>query len=86
LTNDVSLVTWPVQCLAKLAMNGSVLLGSSVYLMWSSWQIYVRAAAAMLLVAFVFTLLYDRAFIEMRAARVHAGAACFAISRASSRS
>ena len=69
LTDDVSSVTWAVQCLPQLAMNGAVLLGCAVYLAWLSWQVFGAVAIATLLGAAVYKLQHDRAFAVIHTAR-----------------
>jgi putative pyoverdin transport system ATP-binding/permease protein len=69
LTDDVSSVTWAVQCLPQLAMNGAVLLGCGAYLLWLSWLMFAGAVVVTVLGAFVYHFLYERAFVEIRASR-----------------
>ena len=69
LTDDVSSVTWAVQCLPQLAMNGAVLIGCGLYLAWLSWPLFLGAAGVTLLGALVSSLLHDRAFRVIYAAR-----------------
>ncbi len=69
LTDDVSSVTWAVQCLPQLAMNGAVLVGCSLYLAWLSWPLFLGAAGVTLLGALVAKVLHDRAFRVILAAR-----------------
>ena len=69
LTDDVSSVTWAVQCLPQLAMNGAVLVGCGLYLAWLSWPLFLGAAGVTLLGALVSSLLHDRAFRVIYAAR-----------------
>ena len=69
LTDDVSSVTWAVQCLPQLALNAAVVAGCGVYLAWLSWPLFVGAAAVTLLGGLVGKLLHDRAFTMILAAR-----------------
>ena len=69
LTDDVSSVTWAVQCLPQLAMNGAVLVGCGLYLAWLSWPLFLGAAGVTLLGALVSSLLHERAFRVIYAAR-----------------
>jgi putative ATP-binding cassette transporter len=69
LTEDVSSVTWAVQSLPQLVMNGAILLCCSVYLAWLSWRMFVGAAIVTMAGAIIHKLLRDRAFNEIRAAR-----------------
>ena len=71
LTDDVSSVTWAVQCLPQLAMNLAILAGSAIYLAWLSWQVFAVAAAATLLGALVYKIQNARAFKVIHAAREH---------------
>jgi putative pyoverdin transport system ATP-binding/permease protein len=41
LTDDVSWVTWAIQCFPSLIMNAAVVLGCGVYLAWLSWGIFL---------------------------------------------
>lgn len=69
LTDDVSSVTWAVQCLPQLAMNIAVVAGCGLYLAWLSWPLFLGAAGVTLLGALVSKLLHDRAFRVIHAAR-----------------
>jgi len=69
LTDDVSSVTWAVQCLPQLAMNTAVVAGCGLYLAWLSWPLFLGAAGVTLLGALVSKLLHDRAFRVIHAAR-----------------
>lgn len=69
LTDDVSSVTWAVQCLPQLAMNVAVVAGCGVYLAWLSWPLFLGAAGVTLLGALVSKILHDRAFRVIHAAR-----------------
>jgi putative ATP-binding cassette transporter len=41
LTDDVSWVTWAIQCFPSLIMNAAMVLGCGVYLAWLSWGIFL---------------------------------------------
>jgi putative ATP-binding cassette transporter len=69
LTDDVSSVTWAVQCLPQLAMNAAVVAGCGAYLAWLSWPLFLGAAGVTLVGALVSKLLHDRAFRVILAAR-----------------
>jgi putative ATP-binding cassette transporter len=69
LTDDVSSVTWAVQCLPQLAMNAAVVAGCGLYLAWLSWPLFLGAAVVTLFGALVAKLLHDRAFRVIHAAR-----------------
>ncbi len=69
LTDDVSAVTWAVQCLPQLATNIAVLLGCALYLAWLSWQVFLAVTVATLLGALIYKLEHDRAFKYIHAAR-----------------
>jgi putative ATP-binding cassette transporter len=72
LTDDVSTVTWAVQCIPKLATNLAVVLGCGLYLAWLSWQMFLWAAAVTLLGAAIYKAINERAFsiiVEAREAR-----------------
>ena len=69
LTDDVSSVTWAVQCLPQFAMNAAVVAGCGVYLAWLSWPLFLGAAGVTLLGALVAKLLNDRTLEVIHAAR-----------------
>jgi putative ATP-binding cassette transporter len=69
LTDDVSSVTWAVQCLPQLATNGAVVIGCGAYLAWLSFSMFLSAAGATLLGALVYTVLHRRAIRVIQAAR-----------------
>ena len=71
LTDDVSSVTWAVQCVPQLAMNLAVLLGCAAYLAWLAWQVLAAVVLATLAGALVYKLQHDRAFRFIDAAREH---------------
>lgn len=41
LTDDVSWVTWAIQCFPQLIMNVAMVLGCGVYLAWLSWEVFL---------------------------------------------
>jgi putative ATP-binding cassette transporter len=69
LTDDVSSVTWAVQSLPQLAMNGAVVIGCSLYLAWLSWPMFASVIGVTLLGVLIYKLLYTRAFRRIYAAR-----------------
>jgi len=69
LTDDVTSVTWGVQCLPQLAMNGAVVIGCSLYLAWLSWRMFLGTVVVTLLGTAVYKLLYTKAFGRIHAAR-----------------
>lgn len=69
LTDDVSAITWAVQCLPQFAMNAAVVIGCAIYLAWLSWQMFLGVGVVSLLGALVHKLMHDRAFGSIHAAR-----------------
>src|SRR6185437_1811450 len=69
LTDDVSAVTWAVQCVPQLAMNAAALLGCAAYLVWLSWQMFLLAAAVAGVGAMTYRALHRSAFARIHAAR-----------------
>lgn len=69
LTDDVSSVTWAVQCLPQLATNGAVVIGCGAYLAWLSFSMFLSAVGATLLGALVYIVLHRRAIRVIQAAR-----------------
>lgn len=69
LTDDISSVTWAVQCLPQLAMNLAVIVGCAIYLAWLSWQMFLTAAGITLVGALMYYVLHARAVKVMQAAR-----------------
>ena len=41
LTDDVSWVTWAIQCFPSLIMNAAMVLGCGIYLAWLSWGVFL---------------------------------------------
>ena len=69
LTDDVSSVTWAIQCFPALGMNAAVVAGCGVYLAWLSWPTFLGVVGVTLLGAGGYQLLHTRAFHIIYAAR-----------------
>lgn len=69
LTDDVSSLTWAVQCLPQLAMNAAVVLGCGLYLAWLSWRMFLLVVGVTLFGAIIYKVLHDRAFKLIYASR-----------------
>lgn len=69
LTDDVSSVTWAVQCVPQLAMNVAALIGCAAYLFWLSRSMFLLAAAVAGTGALTYRLLHRRAFTRIHQAR-----------------
>ncbi len=69
LTDDVSAVTWAVQCVPTLATNVAVVMGCGVYLAWLSWQMFLWAALITAGGSLIYKILNDRSFSHIFAAR-----------------
>ncbi len=41
LTDDVSWVTWAIQCFPNFVMNGALVLGCGIFLAWLSWSVFL---------------------------------------------
>ena len=41
LTDDVSWVTWAIQCFPSFLMNGALVLGCGIFLAWLSWSVFL---------------------------------------------
>jgi putative ATP-binding cassette transporter len=41
LTDDVSWVTWAIQCFPQFLMSGALLLGCGIFLAWLSWSVFL---------------------------------------------
>ena len=41
LTDDVSWVTWAIQCFPNFLMNGALVLGCGIFLAWLSWSVFL---------------------------------------------
>ena len=69
LTDDVSSVTWAIQCIPQLAMNVAVLLGCAAYLLWLSWPMFLFTAIVCGIGALTYQVLHRSAFKRIHAAR-----------------
>lgn len=69
LTDDVSSVTWAIQCFPALVMNSAVIAGCGLYLAWLSWPTFLGVVGVTLLGAGGYQLLHTRAFHIIYAAR-----------------
>jgi len=69
LTDDVSWVTWAIQCFPQLIMNVAVVLGCGLYLAWLSWGTFLGVAGVTLLGALGYQWLHTSAFSVIYAAR-----------------
>jgi putative ATP-binding cassette transporter len=69
LTDDVSWVTWAIQCFPQLVMNVAVVLGCGLYLAWLSWETFLGVVAVTLLGALGYQWLHRNAFSVIAAAR-----------------
>jgi putative pyoverdin transport system ATP-binding/permease protein len=69
LTDDVSSVTWAIQCLPQLATNIAIVVGCGAYLAWLSWQMFLWGALVTVVGAVVYKIINDRAFRIIHEAR-----------------
>jgi putative pyoverdin transport system ATP-binding/permease protein len=69
LTDDVSWVTWAIQCFPQLIMNVAVVLGCGFYLAWLSWSTFLGVVGLTLFGALGYRLLHTSAFSVIYAAR-----------------
>lgn len=69
LSDDVSALTWAVQCIPQLAMNTAVVLGCSVYLARLSWPLFAAMLAATAAGALFYWWQHRRAFDVIHRAR-----------------
>jgi len=69
LTDDVSWVTWAIQCFPQLIMNVAVVLGCGFYLAWLSWGTFLGVTGVTLLGALGYQWLHTSAFSVIYAAR-----------------
>jgi putative ATP-binding cassette transporter len=69
LTDDVSWVTWAIQCFPQLIMNGAVVLGCGFYLAWLSWVTFLGVVGVTLVGALGYQWLHTSAFSIINAAR-----------------
>jgi putative ATP-binding cassette transporter len=66
LTDDVSIVTWALQCLPGLAINAAILGGCAIYLSWLSWKISLGVFAFVVVGTIGFLLLLQPARRQWR--------------------
>ncbi len=69
LTDDVSWVTWAIQCFPQLIMNLAVVLGCGIYLAWLSWSTFLGVVGLTLFGALGYRWLHTSAFSVIYAAR-----------------
>jgi putative ATP-binding cassette transporter len=69
LTDDVSWVTWAIQCFPQLIMNVAVVLGCGFYLAWLSWGTFLGVVGVAILGALGYQWLHTSAFSVIYAAR-----------------
>ena len=69
LTDDVSWVTWAIQCFPQLIMNVAVVLGCGFYLAWLSWATFLGVVGATVIGALGYQWLHTSAFSVIYAAR-----------------
>ena len=69
LTDDVSWVTWAIQCFPQLIMNVAVVLGCGLYLAWLSWSAFLGVIGVTLLGVFGYRWLHTAALSFIYAAR-----------------
>ncbi|MDE3219629.1 MAG: hypothetical protein KGO23_09660, partial [Nitrospirota bacterium] len=69
LTDDVSWVTWAIQCFPHLIMNVAVVLGCGFYLAWLSWGTFLGVVGVTVLGALGYQWLHTSAFSVIYAAR-----------------
>ena len=69
LTDDVSWVTWAIQCFPLLIMNAAVVLGCGVYLAWLSWGTFLGVVGVTVLGALGYQWLHTSASSVIRASR-----------------
>ncbi len=73
LTDDVTSVTWAMQCLPQLAMHLSVLAGCAAYLAWLSWRVFVAMLLVTVVSAAIYRWLYMRALQQVERSRLARG-------------
>ncbi len=69
LTDDVSWVTWAIQCFPQLIMNVAVVLGCGLYLAWLSWSTFLGVVGLTMFGALGYRWLHISAFSVINAAR-----------------
>ena len=69
LTDDVSWVTWAIQCFPHLIMNVAVVLGCGIYLAWLSWGVFLGVVGVTVVGALGYQWLHTNARNVISAAR-----------------
>jgi putative ATP-binding cassette transporter len=69
LTDDVSWVTWAIQCFPSLIMNVAVVLGCGIYLAWLSWGVFLGVVGVTVVGALGYQWLHTNARNVISAAR-----------------
>jgi len=69
LTDDVSWVTWAIQCFPSLIMNVAVVLGCGFYLAWLSWGVFLGVVGVTVVGALGYQWLHTNARNVISAAR-----------------
>ena len=69
LTDDVSWVTWAIQCFPQLIMNVAMLLGCGFYLAWLSWGTFLGVVGVTVVGALGYQWLHTSALSVIYAAR-----------------
>ena len=69
LTDDVSWVTWAIQCFPHLIMNVAVVLGYGIYLAWLSWGVFLGVVGVTVVGALGYQWLHTNARNVISAAR-----------------
>ena len=69
LTDDVSWVTWAIQCFPQLIMNTAVVLGCGIYLAWLSWGVFLGVVGVTAVGALGYQWLHTSARSVIAAAR-----------------
>jgi len=69
LTDDVSWVTWAIQCFPQLIMNVTMVLGCGVYLAWLSWGTFLGVVGVTVVGALGYQWLHISAVSITREAR-----------------
>jgi putative pyoverdin transport system ATP-binding/permease protein len=69
LTDDVSWVTWAIQCFPQLIMNAAVVLGCGIYLAWLSWVTFLGVVGVTVVGALGYQWLHTSAVSVINAAR-----------------
>jgi len=69
LTDDVSWVTWAIQCFPQLIMNVAMVLGCGFYLAWLSWGMFLGVVGVTVVGALGYQWLHISAVSVIHAAR-----------------